>query len=357
MGNDSGASLPVEQVWGLPRLLEPFNRGFRLIPGLALLAGVGYSSKIIASYIPHMDFIIVAIFLGMVIGNTIGVPAIFAPGVATSELWLKAGVICLGARLLLQQVFAMGSTALAIVVLEIIFSIAAVRFMVKRFNISDKLGSLLAIGVGICGVSAIIGCASAIDAEEKDQAYAIATILIFGAGALVVYPLVGYLLQMSSLTFGVWAGLAVDNTAEAIATGFIYSDEAGKFATLTKMCRNALMGVVILGFALYYARQGLTKDVENKGRFLWEKFPKFILGFLLFSLLSTVGFFNKGDIKLLKHAYKWFFMLCFVGVGLSTRVSDMKKTGFKPFLVGISTEALVGAFTLATVLLVYGWSG
>lgn len=354
MSNPDGTAVSLKRPLDVTSFKRLLYGGGRYLPGLLLLAAIGYLSKIIATYIPHVDYIIVAIILGMVIRNSIGVPKVFEAGVSTYELWLKTGIVLLGARLVLQQLFKLGALGLVMVVVEIIVSIAVVRLMSRKFQISEKLGSLLAIGVGICGVSAIIGCAGAIDADEKDQSYAIATILIFGAAAVFLYPLVGYALDMGHKSFGIWAGLAVDNTAEAVATGFVYSEAAGKYATLAKLCRNALMGIVIMGFAIHYARLGITEDVKHKGRFLWQKFPKFILGFLLFSLLATVGFFSKGQISALKNLYKWFFMLTFVGVGFATRFDDMRRTGLRPFVVGIGTEAAVGVFTLLMVLLLFG---
>ena len=94
---------------------------------------------------------------------------------------------------------------------------------------------------------------------------------------LAVYPIIGRLTGMTDIMFGYWAGLTVDNTAEAVATGMAFSERAGEVATLVKLSRNALMGFVILFFALLHARQGLTRDIENKGAFLWSRFPKFVL--------------------------------------------------------------------------------
>jgi len=162
---------------------------------------------------------------------------------------------------------------------------------------------------------------------------------------------------MTDKSFGMWAGLAVDNTAEAVATGHIYSETTGKYATMTKLMRNALMGITILGFAVYYARKGLAKSITHKGKFLWEKFPKFVIGFILFTILASIRFENgyvflaQDQVKAFSNLYKWAFMLTFVGVGLSTKIKDMKGTGFKPFVVGITTELGVGLFTL---ILIYG---
>lgn len=332
---------------------KSFNNIREKLPGFLLLVMVGYSAKIIASYIPHVDYILVAIAMGMLISNTIGVSKVFIPGINTYELWLKLGIVFLGAKLALGNLLNLGAIGLTLVVVEIIVSIFTVRWLSNKFKLPEKTGSLLAIGVGICGVSAIIGASGAINAEEKDSSLAIATILIFGAAMIFLFPYFGRLLGLGDYAFGFWAGLAVDNTAEAVATGFIFSEAAGQIATLTKLCRNALMGFVILLFAIYYARRGMAKDVENKAKFIWTKFPKFLLGFLVVSILVTIGFFSPSETKLINHLTKWAFMLTFAGVGFRTRFCEMKKAGIKAFFVGFSAELLVSIITLIMVYLIY----
>ncbi|WP_366923515.1 YeiH family protein [Metallumcola ferriviriculae] len=330
-----------------------FMRFFEKIPGILLLLAVGYAAKIIAGYIPHMDYVLIAILLGMIISNAVTIPQVFVPGINTYELWLKTGIVFLGARLLLQHVAQLGGTGFLLVLIEISVSIATVKLLERIFKIPDKMGSLIAIGVGICGVSAIIGATGAIEADEEDASYAIATILIFGAVAVFLYPLLGHLMGLSDTVFGFWAGLAVDNTAEAVATGFAFSDQAGQFATIAKLTRNALMGVVILAFALVYARKGMTGQVENKGQFIWSRFPKFLLGFLAFSLLGTVGFFSSDNITSLKHLSSWAFMLSFAGIGFRTEFARMRVSGFKPVIVGFGAMLAVSVVTLVMVYLVY----
>src|SRR5437762_2763909 len=126
----------------------------------------------------------------------------------------------------------------------------------RVFKLKPKLTSLLAVGSSICGVSAIIAAQGAIEADDEDATFAIAAILALGAFGLFTYPVIGRLLHMSDRAFGVWAGLAVDNTAEAVAAGALYSDAAGKVAVLTKSTRNAMIGFVVLGYAVYWASRG-----------------------------------------------------------------------------------------------------
>src|SRR5215213_4039062 len=282
-----------------PRLSLP-RRFVELLPGLALLFAIGFSGKLIEQTIngygkahhlalPNFEYVLWAIVIGLIIANTIGVPKIFKAGIATYEFFLKLGIVLLGVRFLLGDVLKLGGISLIAVVLELTISIVLMTWLGNTFKLTPKLTSLLAIGSSICGVSAIIAAKGAINAKDEDASFAIAAILALGAFGLFAYPAIGALLGMSDHAFGLWVGLAVDNTAEAAAAGAIWSDEAGKVAVLAKTTRNAMIGFVVLGFAIYWATRGQAERIENKALFLWQKFPKFVLGFLLVSLLATFG--------------------------------------------------------------------
>src|SRR5271168_5376513 len=227
------------------------RRIVELLPGLALLAAVGYAGKFMERTInvygkahhltlPNIEYVLWAILIGLAIANITGVPAIFKPGVATYEFWLKTGIVLLGARYLLGDVLKLGAVSLALVVVELAVAIGIMTVLGRAFRLKPKLTSLLAIGSSICGVSAIIASKGAIEADDEDATFAIAAILALGAFGLFAYPYIGHALHMNDRVFGLWAGLAVDNTAEAAATGAIFSDAAGKIAVLTKSTRNAM---------------------------------------------------------------------------------------------------------------------
>src|SRR5467141_2305874 len=267
-------------------------RLLRLLPGVALLFSIGYAGKLgealLRDYgkahhlaLPNIEYVLWAIVFGIVIANTVGVAQVFRPGVATYDFWLKAGIVPLGARFLLGDVLKLGSVSLTLVVIELGVAIAIMTVLGRWFKLKPKLTSLLAVGSSICGVSAIIAAKGAIDADDDDASYAMAAILALGAVSLFVFPLIGRALGMSDHAYGLWVGLAVDNTAEATAAGALYSDEAGRFAVLAKRTRNATIGFIVLGYAMYWVRRGGAPRVGSKPAFLWQKFPKFVLGFLL----------------------------------------------------------------------------
>jgi uncharacterized integral membrane protein (TIGR00698 family) len=371
----SATSLP------LPRKQdrEEANRyGFLgLLPGIALLAVVGYAGKFIEQSIahygkshhkvlPNIEYVLWAILIGILIANTVGLPRIFRAGVATYEFWLKAGIILLGARFILGDILHLSGISFVLIVIELALALTFMTYLGRGFNLPPKLISLLAVGSSICGVSAIIAAQGAIDADEEDSSIAIAAILALGAVSLVFFPVVGHVLHMSDHAYGLWTGLAVDNTAEATAAGALYSDAAGKYAVLAKTCRNACIGFVVLGYALYWARKGQAAEIANKGAFLWKKFPKFVLGFLFISLLATLGTldvkafphlaglvtygFTRPQIAALGNLSRWAFLLTFAGVGLRTSFKDLLKQGVKPFVVGAIGELAIAGITLVLVL-------
>src|SRR5580698_4949201 len=303
--------------------VERERGGFvRLIPGVLLLAVIGYAGKVteqsIAAYgkahhiaLPNIEYVLWAILFGLAISNTIGIPTVFRPGVDTYEFWLKIGIVFQGVRFLLGDVLKLGGASLVFVAIELGVSIALMTWLGRRFGLTPKLTSLLAIGSSIYGVSAIIAAKGAIDADDEDASYAIAAILALGAFSLFAFPAIGHALGMGDHAFGMWAGLAVDNTAEATAAGALYSDAAQKFAVLAKTTRNATIGFVVLGYALYWAKQSQAKQIANKGAFLWQKFPKFVLGFLVISLFATLGVFTKAQMTELANLSRWAFLLTF----------------------------------------------
>jgi uncharacterized integral membrane protein (TIGR00698 family) len=352
------------------------------LPGIALLFIVGYAGKFVEHFLnsytkahhitfPNIEYVLWAILFGILISNTVGLPRIFRPGVATYEFWLKAGIILLGARFLLGDILKLSGISLFLVAIAFTLSIAFMTWLGRVFRLGPKLTTLLAVGSSVCGVSAIIATQGAIEADEEDTSTAIAAILALGALSLFTFPLIGHALHMSDHAYGVWAGLAVDNTAEATATGALYSDAAGKYAVLAKTCRNALIGFVVLGYAIQWARKGLastatTRQLQNKVVFLWNKFPKFVLGFLLISLLASLGTldprlyphlasliplgFSPAQIAALGNLSRWAFLLTFAGVGLRTNLRDLFKQGARPFIVGALGEIVIAAITLALVL-------
>ncbi|MHB1022376.1 MAG: YeiH family protein [Acidobacteriaceae bacterium] len=338
------------------------KKALRLIPGIALLAAVGYAGKFLEQFgveysrahhlgLPDIEYVLWAILLGLTISNTVDLSSWLRAGVGTYDFWLKAGIVLLGSRFLLSDLWHLGGINLLLVFFEIAFSLAFMTLLGRVFKLNPKLTSLLAMGSSICGVSAIMAAKNAIDVDEEDVSYAMAAILALGAVSLFAFPLIGHALHLSDRAYGLWAGLAVDNTAESTAAGALYSDVAGKMAVLAKSTRNAFIGFVVLAYAVYWSSRGQAPTVRNKAVFLWQKFPKFVLGLLFLSVLATLHVFNAAQLTSLSNLSHWAFLLAFAGVGLQTNIRELTRQGVRPLMVGLLGEIAIATITLG---LVYG---
>jgi uncharacterized integral membrane protein (TIGR00698 family) len=322
----------------------------RLLPGLAALC-LGALLARGVSIALGLNHLLVAIAIGAVVANGPGVPERLEAGIETHKLWLGAGIVLMGGSLTLETLLEVGGIVLFVVVAVAGLTVVVVETLSRNaFGLDDKLGSLLAAGAGICGVSAVVAVAGAIRAREEEIAYAAATVLLFDAITLVVYPVVGDLLDLSGVVFGIWAGVSMFSTGPVVAVGFTHSEIAGQWATMTKLSRNALIGVVVLAYASYYARSG---DGRPSVRTLWSEFPKFILGFLALVVVGTLGVLTEGHRTAIENAYNWLFLVAFVGLGAEIRLAELRKTGVTPAVVVLLSLLVASAASLAALQLLF----
>ncbi|MFC4542967.1 YeiH family protein [Halosolutus amylolyticus] len=323
----------------------------RLLPGLFALCIGAIAARAIA-LAGGPNHLLVAIALGFVLENAVGVPERLEPGIETHKLWLGAGIVLMGASLSLGTVLDVGGLVLLVVIGVAGVTLVVVETLARNvFGVADRLGSLLAAGASICGVSAVVAVAGSIDAREDQIAYAAATVLLFDAVTLVVYPIVGDLLDLSGIVFGVWAGVSMFSTGPVVAVGVAHSEVAGQWATMTKLARNALIGVVVLGYASYYARSG-TGDRPSL-RTLWSEFPKFVVGFLALAALASAGAFSAAQQASIENAYNWLFLLAFVGLGTEIRLAELRTTGTTPVVVVLVSLLVVSTLSLAVLTVLF----
>ncbi|MBS3787606.1 putative sulfate exporter family transporter [Candidatus Bipolaricaulota bacterium] len=324
-----------------------------LVPGTVFLFAVGLFSWYLGAKIPYISYLLICIGIGMLIANTTGLPDIIEKGIYdTHKVWLETGIVVLGARILLSDLVRVGPILLGIVILFLLIGLTLTQYLAAKFGLDQKFGSVLASGVSVCGVSAVIATGGGIEAKKKHIAYAIAAVLVFDVTTVFLWPAIGAAFSIPADVFGPWAGITSPSTGTTVAIGFIHSDQAGQLTTMTKMARNVFIGVWALMFTLYYARRGMTEGIENKASYLWDKFPKFVLGFLMTMALANVGILSEAQIGYMKNAYSWLFMMAFVGLGYDIDFADMARTGFKPLLVVLivfSTVSLLSIGILYTV--------
>jgi uncharacterized integral membrane protein (TIGR00698 family) len=327
----------------------------RLAPGLGVLFALGLLARGITAIIPIGSHLIVVIGLGVFMANTLGIPDWAVAGVKTHSLWLEVGIILMGVTIAFQQVVDAGLQVLLIVGVAVCATVLVVEVLAREFfDIPEKIGSLLAAGSGICGVSAVAAVAGSIKPDQQQIAYAAATVLLFDAITLIIYPTVGHLLGLSDFVFGIWAGTTMFSTGPVTAAGFAYSRNAGEWAVLVKLTRNAFIGVVVIGYVLYYSRRGSTDaTVDHTWRYLWESFPKFIIGFVVLMILGSAGVLSDTQITALDNASNWLFLVAFAGLGLSIDIGELRESGIKPVGVVSISLLLVSGLTLSALLYLF----
>jgi len=294
--------------------------------------------------------VVVAVLLGLVIGNAIALPELLAPGIRFSfHSLLRAAIVVLGAQFSFAQVLAIGGKAVLMIVILMSLALLVAHTLGRLFGVPGRLATLIGVGTAVCGNTAITATAPVIRAQDEEVSFAVATNTLFGTAAVFLYPLLGHWIGLSSAAFGTWAGTAVNDTSQVVATGFAYSDAAGRVATAVKLTRNALMGPVIVGIGLWYGRggdgAGNARRISLASR-MRQSIPVFVLGFLLVALLNTLGAIawlgslaHRDLPHDLQDLSRFLILVALAGVGLSTKLSAMRKIGATPFLVGFATAA------------------
>ena len=346
-----------------------------ILPGLALSVLVALLARTIHQALPAgiaaaVGEVILAVLLGLLIGNTVGLPSYFAPGIRFSfHALLRVAIVLLGATFSVQQVAAIGGKAVFMVVVLMTAALLAAHALGRLTGVPQRLSTLIGVGTAVCGNSAIVATAPVIGAHDDEVSFAVATNTLFGTLAVFLYPILGRAMHLNDAAFGTWAGSAVNDTSQVVATGFAYSETAGRIATAVKLTRNALMGVVIVLMGVLYRRARREEEGAAPARgaspraTLWlrvqQSVPLFVLGFLAMAALQSAGVLRELSIRmgrdLAKDAQFWakvLILIALAGVGLSTKIAAMRRAGLKPFYVGLAVAAAVSAISLLWIHLV-----
>jgi uncharacterized integral membrane protein (TIGR00698 family) len=332
----------------------------KFLPGLTLLAALAAPAMLVQSRITLggrtvVSAVAIAIVVGVLLRNLVGLPEACRPGVTFAvKRLLRIGIALLGAQLSLGQVLRTGGAAVLVVALCIVLAIVAVRFVSMRMGLSDRLGTLLGVGTSICGVSAIVATAPAIEARQEETSVAVATITVFGLLAVLVYPLVGRMLGLTDGFFGTWAGTAVNDTSQVVATGLIFSQQAGEVATVVKLTRNLFMApviVVLSSLHLARARRAGGAEARRGGVPLKTAVPGFVLGFLAMAVLNSLGAFPSPALDAIKVASGWLIVMALAGVGAETHVAGLRTMGLRPFYAGLCAATFMAAVSFALIAL------
>ncbi len=306
----------------------------------------------------QMTYVAVLLLLGMLIRNTIGLPAIFQAGTIAARPIIKPGIVILGAYYLWSDVLRVGVIGLLLVVAFVMGTAVLICVWGRKGKVDDGLAGVMAAGAGVCGVSAAVAVAPVVNAKPRDFFYAIGTILLFGTLCLFTFPYIGQLLGMSQPVFGAWVGTAILNTAQLVAAATWYGHQSLLTANIINIVRVGFIPIIVLWAIYFYvikpaAACADTKVKLNVLQVIREKFPIFILGFFVMVTLNESGFFTQTQRDILgKDLLKIFFAIGFAGVGLNIAFGDLRKAGGKAFAIGFIAATLKAILAAAAVMLI-----
>ena len=330
-------------------VLYTLSQGFNNIIGIELL---GYNKSPISTAM-------IAILLGMLFGNVFKVRDSFQKGLDfTREYILKLGIICLGIQLKPFEFLDFGKIAIPLIIICIISVLIIIKLLIKKFKIPTRMAYLISIGSTVCGTTAIMATAPVIRANRNEISYAIANITLFGILSMLIYPyFANFYFNGEPLLVGLFLGTSIHETSQVAAAGLIYeqqfnSPETLNIATITKLIRNTFLIIMIPLFAFLYNR-GKAKE---KSYSIIGIFPYFVLGFAGMILIRNIGdevYSSNSNwvetINYIKLSSKIFLTMAMAAIGLSTNLKDIKKMGYKPFIVGFVAMLTVGIVCIITI--------
>lgn len=314
----------------------------KYIPGLLLVIIISILSMLINSYVlSFIETLTIAIILGIVYSNTIGLKDSYMPGVTFSlKKILKWGIVLLGVKLNFAMVFDLGPWIGLIVIVLMTTALILANALGKIAKLNTKLSTLIGVGSSICGASAIVAMGPVINAEEEDTAISVAVISILGALGVFVYTLLSYVLPLTDIQYGVWAGSSLQGVAHALAAAGARGAEglSMEIGTIVKMSRVALLAPVALILSYIFNKKSTTDNQKSSK----VKFPTYVILFIVvgiafslnsaytiipmeFSLFNT----NIDIIWLFKKASSFFILMSMVAMGLKINLKSFKTKGLK----------------------------
>lgn len=328
-----------------------------VFPGVILAVLIAFVARGLETIIPG-DFIgatVLAILLGMIVNQFYPIEKTpLNEGIQfTSKRVLKFAIILLGGSLNIATILEVGQMTLVVLVFTLLTAFGGGYLLGKVLGLDWKFSSLISAGTGICGGSAISAVAPVIEAEDHQVSYAMTNVFLFDMFMIVLFPLFGQWLEMSDVTYGLWAGTAINDTSSVVAAGYAFSEAAGDFATMVKLTRTLAIIPVVIIFTFIQLRvkrkNTQTSEGGEVGMNLKSVFPWFIVGFLALVTLNSIGLVPVAVSQVFKDFSKFLMIVALAAIGLKTDLGKMKQSGFKPMIHGITTSLLVVIVSLVVL--------
>jgi uncharacterized integral membrane protein (TIGR00698 family) len=319
----------------------------RVGPGLLVALGVAVVATALGRLVPIVGGPVLGILLGAVTAAV--VPGLRAerwkPGyTAASKQVLQLSIVVLGSGLSLQQVLQVGGRSLPVMLGTLAIALGGAWLLGRWLGVRGDTQILIGVGTGICGASAIAATTAVIKAKQDQVAYALGTIFTFNIAAVLLFPPIGHLLGMSPHSFGLWAGTAVNDTSSVVAAAYAYGGDAGSYGIVVKLTRSLMLIPIVIVLAILTARKQARADAARAGgapaafslrAMPWRKIvPVFLIGFAAAAALDSVGAIPAAWHPGLSTVGTFLITAALAGIGLSLRLSEMRKAGHRPLLLG-----------------------
>ncbi len=317
-----------------PTRAVPQGGGLRsVLPGLAVAVTVALVAALLGSWLPLVGGPVFGIVLGVIAAVTI--PALrgpaFADGVGfAGKKVLQASIVVLGTGLSLRQVVHVGGSSLPVMLGTLAVALGGAALLGRVLRVEPEVRTLIGVGTGICGASAIAAVTAATKPKDSAVGYAIGTIFVFNIAAVLSFPALGHLLGMSGHAFGLWSGTAVNDTSSVVAAAYSFGDGAGPYAIVVKLTRSLMIIPITVVLAWL-----TTRPANAQASVPWRQVvPGFLIGFLLAALLNSVGAVPASWHPSLTTLGTFLITVALAGIGLSLRPAELRRSGVRPLLLG-----------------------
>ncbi|WP_031467812.1 YeiH family protein [Sciscionella sediminilitoris] len=320
------------------------------LPGLVIALVVAAVATVLGQFVPIVGGPVFGILLGAVAAAA--VPALrgerLAPGYAfAAKPVLQASIVVLGTGLSLTQVVKVGGDSLPVMLGTLAVALLGAWLLGRALGVRGDTQTLIGVGTGICGASAIAATTAVINAKQTQVAYAIGTIFTFNIAAVLLFPPIGHALGMSPHAFGLWSGTAINDTSSVVAAAYSYGGDAGAYGIVVKLTRTLMLIPIVLVLAVLTARKQATGGKLRLRTMPWRKIvPAFLIGFVVAATLDSLGVFPESWHPVLSAVGTFLITTALAGIGLSLRFSDMRKAGHRPLLLGALLWIAVAASSL-----------
>lgn len=315
------------------------RRAREVAPGLALAVAIAVVATAIGRAVPLIGGPVSGVVIGVGLATVLKPGARLRPGIRTaSRFVLQLSVVLLGSQLSLDQIARVGLESLPVMLGTLAVCLLAAWLIGRWLGIVGDLRTLIGVGTGICGASAIAAVTPVIGAVSIDVAYAVSTIFLFNVAAVLVFPLLGHLLGLSQHAFGLFAGTAVNDMSSVVATATTYGSAATGFAVVVKLVRTLMIIPISLGLAGWVARRGEGSPASAPGpgrriRVL-RLVPWFLVVFVLVAAGNSVGLVPQAAHPTLSAASVFLITVALCAIGLSTDLAGFRRAGARPLVLG-----------------------